>query len=243
VILNTSFNLKGEPIVETPAQAFNTFSRSEMDVLYLRNFIIEKDAKSIIDSTPFHLRARGRPHHRDGLVSARCCCSRDAAAAAPAAGGAPARRSSDPVVVFSLLYWLNYRRDENPARRRRSRCLGLLGLRLRRRCAHGLDRRARCRRASHHASASPGRPSKGPTRRASRCSRTSSSGSWIVLLVLVVWYARRKISTVGALGPLHLGPRPLVHAAGHLHHAHAPGCCSWPRRRARCSQPFIYTLF
>ena len=36
---------KGEPIVETPAQAFNTFSRSEMDVLYLRNFIIEKDAR------------------------------------------------------------------------------------------------------------------------------------------------------------------------------------------------------
>jgi len=59
VILNTSFNLKGEPIVETPAQAFNTFSRSEMDVLYLRNFIIEKDAKRIIDSTPFHLRHEG----------------------------------------------------------------------------------------------------------------------------------------------------------------------------------------
>jgi carbamoyltransferase len=59
VILNTSFNLKGEPIVETPAQAFNTFSRSEMDVLYLRNFIIEKDAKRIIDSTPFQLRHEG----------------------------------------------------------------------------------------------------------------------------------------------------------------------------------------
>ncbi len=59
VILNTSFNLKGEPIVETPAQAFNTFSRSEMDVLYLGNYIIEKDAKRIIDSTPFMLRHEG----------------------------------------------------------------------------------------------------------------------------------------------------------------------------------------
>ena len=59
VILNTSFNLKGEPIVETPAQAFNTFSRSEMDVLYLRNFVIDKAAKKIIDSTPFHLRHEG----------------------------------------------------------------------------------------------------------------------------------------------------------------------------------------
>jgi carbamoyltransferase len=59
VILNTSFNLKGEPIVETPAQAFNTFSRSEMDVLYLNNYIVTKDAKKIIDSTPFHLRPEG----------------------------------------------------------------------------------------------------------------------------------------------------------------------------------------
>ena len=59
VILNTSFNLKGEPIVETPAQAFNTFSRSEMDVLYLGNFVIDKSAKRIIDSTPFMLRHEG----------------------------------------------------------------------------------------------------------------------------------------------------------------------------------------
>jgi hypothetical protein len=28
VIMNTSFNLKGEPIVESPAHAFNTFSLS-----------------------------------------------------------------------------------------------------------------------------------------------------------------------------------------------------------------------
>ena len=59
VILNTSFNLKGEPIVETPAQAFNTFSRSEMDVLYLRNYVVDKAAKKIIDSTPFMLRHEG----------------------------------------------------------------------------------------------------------------------------------------------------------------------------------------
>jgi carbamoyltransferase len=59
VILNTSFNLKGEPIVETPAQAFNTFSRSEMDVLFLGNYVVEKDAKKILDSTPFMLRHEG----------------------------------------------------------------------------------------------------------------------------------------------------------------------------------------
>ena len=41
-IMNTSFNLKGEPIVNTPANAFNTFEKSEMDALVLENFIIEK---------------------------------------------------------------------------------------------------------------------------------------------------------------------------------------------------------
>jgi len=44
VVLNTSFNLKGEPIVTTPANAFNTFSKSEMDALVLENFIVEKSA-------------------------------------------------------------------------------------------------------------------------------------------------------------------------------------------------------
>jgi carbamoyltransferase len=42
VVLNTSFNLKGEPIVNTPAEAFSTFSRSGMDVLVLGNNIVEK---------------------------------------------------------------------------------------------------------------------------------------------------------------------------------------------------------
>jgi carbamoyltransferase len=42
VILNTSFNLKGEPIVTTPAQAHSTFSRSGMDALVLGNSIVTK---------------------------------------------------------------------------------------------------------------------------------------------------------------------------------------------------------
>ena len=40
--INTSFNLKGEAIVNTAANAFDTFSRSEMDALVLENFLIEK---------------------------------------------------------------------------------------------------------------------------------------------------------------------------------------------------------
>src|SRR5229473_4409330 len=42
VVLNTSFNLKGEPIVTTPANAFHTFSASEMDTLVLGNFVVDK---------------------------------------------------------------------------------------------------------------------------------------------------------------------------------------------------------
>jgi carbamoyltransferase len=43
VVLNTSFNLRGEPIVTTPANAYSTYSRSEMDSLVLGNFIVDKD--------------------------------------------------------------------------------------------------------------------------------------------------------------------------------------------------------
>ena len=42
VLLNTSFNLRGEPIVASPANAFNTFSKSGIDVLVLQNFVIRK---------------------------------------------------------------------------------------------------------------------------------------------------------------------------------------------------------
>ena len=42
VLLNTSFNLRGEPIVNSPANAFNTFSKSGIDVLVLEKFMIRK---------------------------------------------------------------------------------------------------------------------------------------------------------------------------------------------------------
>jgi carbamoyltransferase len=42
VVLNTSFNLRGEPIVNTPANAFNTFSKSDMDLLVLGNVLVRK---------------------------------------------------------------------------------------------------------------------------------------------------------------------------------------------------------
>ncbi len=43
VVLNTSFNLRGEPIVNSPAEALSTFVRSDMDMLVLGNVIVEKE--------------------------------------------------------------------------------------------------------------------------------------------------------------------------------------------------------
>ncbi|HTY38016.1 MAG TPA: carbamoyltransferase [Bacteroidota bacterium] len=43
VIINTSFNVRGEPIVCTPADAWRCFMRTEMDILVMGSFIIEKD--------------------------------------------------------------------------------------------------------------------------------------------------------------------------------------------------------
>jgi len=43
VVLNTSFNLKGEPIVNTLADAVSTFRRSGMDCLVLGDFLVEKN--------------------------------------------------------------------------------------------------------------------------------------------------------------------------------------------------------
>ncbi len=43
VIVNTSFNVRGEPIVCTPQEAYQCFMRTEMDVLVLENCILYKE--------------------------------------------------------------------------------------------------------------------------------------------------------------------------------------------------------
>lgn len=42
VIMNTSFNLRGEPIVNSPKDALRTFYTSGLDALFMENFLIEK---------------------------------------------------------------------------------------------------------------------------------------------------------------------------------------------------------
>jgi len=43
VIVNTSFNVRGEPIVCTPEDAYRCFMRTNMDVLVLENFVLLKE--------------------------------------------------------------------------------------------------------------------------------------------------------------------------------------------------------
>jgi len=42
VILNTSFNLKGEPIVCKPEEAYEDFRKTKMDYLVIGNYIVSK---------------------------------------------------------------------------------------------------------------------------------------------------------------------------------------------------------
>jgi carbamoyltransferase len=42
IVLNTSFNLRGEPIVTSPRDAWNTFKNSDIDLLALGSFLVRK---------------------------------------------------------------------------------------------------------------------------------------------------------------------------------------------------------
>ena len=42
ILVNTSFNVKGEPIVETPQNAINCFKSTGLDFLVIENFLLSK---------------------------------------------------------------------------------------------------------------------------------------------------------------------------------------------------------
>ncbi len=50
VLINTSFNVRGEPIVCTPEQAYRCFMRTEMDTLVLENFVLDKKAQKPLEA-------------------------------------------------------------------------------------------------------------------------------------------------------------------------------------------------
>jgi carbamoyltransferase len=45
VLINTSFNVRGEPIVCTPQEAYRCFMRTNMDYLVLGNFLLDKKSQ------------------------------------------------------------------------------------------------------------------------------------------------------------------------------------------------------
>ena len=42
VLINTSMNVRGEPIVDTPEQAYNMIVKTDMDYIVLGNYIVKK---------------------------------------------------------------------------------------------------------------------------------------------------------------------------------------------------------
>ena len=50
VLVNTSFNVRGEPIVCTPQDAYRCFMRTEMDYLVVENFLLEKSQQPAVAS-------------------------------------------------------------------------------------------------------------------------------------------------------------------------------------------------
>ena len=59
ILINTSFNVRGEPIVNTPEDAFNCFMGTELDALIIGNFCLlkrnQKDSLKKIYKEKFEL--------------------------------------------------------------------------------------------------------------------------------------------------------------------------------------------
>jgi carbamoyltransferase len=47
VLVNTSFNVRGEPIVHTPAEAYRCFFATGMDALVLGDYVVHKRAGAL----------------------------------------------------------------------------------------------------------------------------------------------------------------------------------------------------
>src|SRR4029079_4607282 len=58
VVINTSFNVRGEPIVCTPAEAYRCFMRTNIDALVVGDYILRKE-----EQPPFHETEDCRKQH------------------------------------------------------------------------------------------------------------------------------------------------------------------------------------
>ena len=53
LLINTSFNIRGEPIVNTPAEAFNCFLGTELDILVIGNCYLKKNEQTNISTKKY----------------------------------------------------------------------------------------------------------------------------------------------------------------------------------------------
>ncbi len=58
ILVNTSFNLRGEPIVCTVEDAFKCFMSSEMDVLVLENYLYLKKNQTAVSEAKWHTKTK-----------------------------------------------------------------------------------------------------------------------------------------------------------------------------------------
>jgi carbamoyltransferase len=50
IVVNTSFNVRGEPIVCTPEEAYLCFMRTDMDILVLGHYVFTKTEQNLLMS-------------------------------------------------------------------------------------------------------------------------------------------------------------------------------------------------
>jgi carbamoyltransferase len=49
VVINTSFNVRGEPLVASPQDAYRCFMRTEMDYLVMENILVSKSDQPVTE--------------------------------------------------------------------------------------------------------------------------------------------------------------------------------------------------
>jgi carbamoyltransferase len=53
ILINTSFNVRGEPMVCTPEHAFHCFMGTDLDMLVIGDCILEKDEQTVTRNTDY----------------------------------------------------------------------------------------------------------------------------------------------------------------------------------------------
>lgn len=53
ILVNTSFNVRGEPIVNSPEDAYRCFMGTQIDILVIGNYVFEKDSQKKSTNTDY----------------------------------------------------------------------------------------------------------------------------------------------------------------------------------------------